>query len=122
MTNYLVELTDQAQSEAEDAYFRFSARTGPDFAAYWFDAIRFAMQDRLSFMPQRFPLSPEGDAVYPGAGTRQMLFGENTMAYRIIFHIIEPEGDDSEGVVRVLRIRHAAMRPLGQAKPSEDEA
>ncbi len=114
MTTYVVELTDQAQAEAEDAYFRFSARMGPDFASYWYDGLRAAMRIKLSAMPQRFPISEEGNAVYPGTQRRFMLFGEGSMVYRVLFHIIEPQENETEGIVRVLRVRHAAMRPLNQ--------
>jgi len=43
--------------------------------------------------------------------------------YRVLFHVIEPEEGETEGVVRVLRVLHAAqaLEPADLSEQEEDE-
>ncbi len=49
----------------------------------------------------------------------QYLSGSGRSVWRIYYHVIESHPNEEQGVVRVLRVRHAAMCPLGQ-KDEED--
>ena len=113
MTTYVVELDDRAQDEADAIFFRLSARLGPDFASFWYDNL-FKEMDSLAVMPHRWAIAEYDGEAYPYTEVRRMLSGRGTMIFRILFHIIEPLEGEIEGIVRVLRVRHAAMRPLGQ--------
>jgi len=42
-----------------------------------------------------------------------MIYGKGTSAYRILYRIIEAD-EQGLGIVRVLHVRHAAQRWLGE--------
>lgn len=88
---------------------------GPEWAGRWYDGLRYAIANSLSYMPGRFPISEDGCLVYSGVLVRQMTYGTGRLIYRILYYVIEPTEDEIEGSVRILRIRHAAMRPLGES-------
>lgn len=115
MQVYDVELNDQAQAETEQAYFSLSSRLGLEKVRDWYDTLLGEVSDKLSYLPKRYQMSEDGCAAYPGIEVRQYLSGNGGSAWRIYYHIIEPRSEEEQGVVRILRVRHAAMRPLGQA-------
>ncbi len=122
MTRYQVTYRDEAQAEAEAATFGLIARRGPEAAVQWYAGLLRAVDDALREMPGRFALSEDGCLVYPGTLVRQMRYGSGGNIFRILFHVIEPNEDEDKGVVVVLRIRHAAMRPLMDEAAAEGQA
>jgi hypothetical protein len=55
-------------------------------------------------------------ATRSAAGVRQIIYGKGASAYRILYRVIEPGGNDP-GIVRVLHVRHAMQQPLGGGTP-----
>jgi len=60
-------------------------------------------------MPHRCPLAP--DATTTRRPIRHLLFGRKSDVYRVIFEILE-----DARIVRILNIRHAAMRTMTLAE------
>jgi plasmid stabilization system protein ParE len=70
-------------------------------------------------MPRRFSLALDDDRAYPGLEVRRLLYDQGRSVYKVLYHVIEPLEDETEGIVRILRIRHAAMHPLNQSEEIE---
>ena len=66
-------------------------------------------------MPRINPIAPENDR-YDVEVRRLLYYGPNRRrggsAYRLLFHVIEPAEDETEGVVRILHVWHGAKGPL----------
>ncbi len=93
----------------EDSAFRdvesvrdWIAHDSPDAANRWVDGLILAV-DSLERFPRGHPRALEQD-VFEGE-IRQMLYH----SHRVIYKVDEP-------VVRILHVRHSAMRPLGWGK------
>ena len=106
---YEVRLTEPAEMEVDTAFLG-RMRFGQKQAERWY-ADFLKELDSLSTFPRRYPVAPDSEAL--GGGVRQLLYGKGGMAYRIMYRIIEPSGDES-GIVRVLHFRHAAQRYFGE--------
>ena len=78
---FQVELSQDAESEAEEAYLWIFERS-PGHAAKWYHGLLRAV-DSLSAHPERCPLAPESDAF--GLPIRKLLYGKRSGVYRILF-------------------------------------
>ena len=94
---YTVLITDPALDELNEAYDWLLERT-PQHAPIWFNRIVDAMLS-LDTNPARCPLV--GKPVEGEREVRQLLYGDKSHAYRILFNIRGPN-------VHVLHIRHAS--------------
>lgn len=112
--HYLVEFTEPALVEADAAYLWLSGLIGPEAAFLWYEGL-FLAAEVLSSLPRVHPIAPE-DAFYDVEVRRLIYYGPSRRrgrnVYRLLFHIIEPQEDESEGVVRILHVRHGAKGPL----------
>jgi len=109
---YQIEVSDTADAEAEEAYL-WLLRLSPDLAGRWYQGLLDAFQS-LAELPRRCAVAPE-NALFPDVEVRQLLYGGGRNVYRILFCILEPD------TVRILHVRHAARRRLGEAAPTQDE-
>ena len=98
---FRVEVTDQAEAEAEEAYLWILERA-PEAAVRWWNGLDAAILS-LEEMPARCPLAPENDEFEEEI--RELLYGKRQHRYRILFTI-------SEQTVVVLHIRHGAREHL----------
>ena len=98
---YRVEVTDQAEAEAEEAYLWILERA-PEAAARWWNGLDAAILS-LEEMPARCRLAPENDEFEEEI--RELLYGKRQHRYRILFTI-------REQTVIVLHIRHGAREHL----------
>jgi plasmid stabilization system protein ParE len=94
---YRLRITPPARRELDEA-FAWIARRSPHRARVWQVGALRAIRSLAEF-PRRCPLAPEGDAA--DSEVRQLVYGD----YRILFTI---QGN----VVRILRVRHGARRPV----------
>lgn len=102
MQRFAVELTDRADLDVERIYL-WQSRRSPEAAHRWHVGFLAAL-DTLTSMPERCAEARESIA-FPDVTVRQLLFGR----YRILFHVLQPSGDNEEGVVRVLHVFHGAQ-------------
>lgn len=107
---YEVRLTEPAEAEVEAAYLSL-LRFGQRAADRWYAGLGRVLET-LSRVPRGFVPAPESDTL--GGGVRQIIHGKGGSAYRILYRVIEPQGNDP-GIVRVLHVRHAMQQPLGGA-------
>lgn len=110
---YLVEFTEPALMEADAAYLWVSEQSGPEYATLWYEGLFEAVQ-KLSSLPRIHAVAPEND-IY-GVEVRRLLYSgpsrrRGGSVYRVLFYIVEPQEDESEGVVRILHVWHGAKDP-----------
>ena len=98
MTHKVI-LHPAAAREAEQAY-RYIAQRAPENASRWYNRLLDAMFSLADF-PRRCPLAPESR--YLKREIRHLIHGN----YRILYTI-------EKRTVRILHVRHAAMRPIGE--------
>lgn len=103
MTRYRVVFAPEARQEAVAAA-EYIASTAPMAAARWYEGLENAIFS-LSTFPNRCPLAPETE--FLGEKLRHYIYG----SYRIIYRV-----EDSARIVRVLHIRHAARRAIGESE------
>src|SRR6476620_39308 len=93
---YRLDISDAAELEADEIYLRISQQS-PDRARDWYVGLLNAY-DRLLLFPYGYVALPDQP------GVRRMLYGK----YRVTYRVVEPEEDETEGVVRILHIYHGA--------------
>lgn len=111
--HYLVEWTEPALLEADAAYLRLSQYPGPDYAILWYEGL-FVAGETLSTLPRIHSVAPENEEynveirrlLYHGPSGRR-----SSRVYRLLFYIIEPQQDETEGVVRIMHVWHGAKEP-----------
>ena len=101
---YLVELTEKAQIEVDRIYLWHSKRD-LDLAHRWHEGFVTTLNS-LTAMPGRCPIARENED-FSGITVRQRIYGK----YRILFHVIEPQEPETEGLVRILHVLHGAQKP-----------
>ncbi len=106
-----VEFTDVADGEVQDILLWLIGRA-PERAGRWQVGLENAINSLAQF-PTRRPLAPENDAF--AFEVRQLLYG----AYRILFTLVDTDGDGIADTVRILHVRHGARRPRGQTDQDE---
>jgi len=108
---YEVEVADQAQIDAEEAYLWILERAPGDRATRWWNGLEKAVLS-LEHMPARCPLAPE-DSEFEEE-IRELLYGKRQHRYRILFTI-------RAQTVIILHIRHGARDYLspdrGEGEP-----
>lgn len=111
--HYLVEWTEPALIEADAAYLRFSQYAGPENAILWYEGL-FVTGETLSSLPRANPIAPE-NGQYSVEVRRLLYYGPSKwrggQVYRLLFYIIEPQQDESLGVVRIMHVWHGAKGP-----------
>lgn len=113
MKVYTVELTEKAEIDLDRIYLRYN-RISPDQADRWRAGFTKSAAS-LSSLPNRCPIVRDSDR-FQGITVRQLLFGN----YRILFHVIELAEEETEGVVRVMRVLHSAQM-LDSGEQIEDD-
>ena len=108
--SFTVEISDTADAEIDQAYFRLSARN-PEFAGRWLDGI-YRTIGTLDVFPMRHSHAAESDVL--GRETRRMIYRNGRTIYRVLFTLVDADGDGEDDTVRVLRVLYGAQRPLGQ--------
>jgi plasmid stabilization system protein ParE len=103
---YLVVVTVTARANIAAAYQHIAERS-PTNAAVWVQGL-YEQIDRLEEFPRRFGAARE--QAHFAEELRQVVF----KSHRIIFTV-----DDSSAVVRVLYVRHASMRAVGEPDDAE---
>lgn len=109
MPTYQVYSTEPSEMEVDAIYLNMM-RFGPDAADRWHEGFLTSLET-LAIMPRAFPIAKESDKM--GGNIRVMLYGKGRNIYRILYMIVEPEGEEP-GIVNVLHVRHAARRPYGE--------
>lgn len=107
---YRVELSPQAEQEIEQAYL-WILNQSPASAHRWYNGLIDALNS-LKTMPQRRPLAPEHDAF--DDEIRQLLYGRRQHRYRALFTV-------HGRTIRVLHVRHGAMRHLSPGAMEADD-
>src|SRR5882672_3788931 len=90
---YRVEITENAYTETDEAYFWLS-ESSPDAALRWYDGLLDSFRS-LTHLPERCSIAPESK--WFEQEIRQLLYGK----YRILF-------STNEDVVYVLHVRHSS--------------
>ena len=105
----MVDVTEPAEMEI-DAVYMSQLSFNVDSAKRWHDGLLDAF-DPLTTLPHRFAIAPDSEAL--GGNVRVMLYGKGSNSHRILYRIIEPEGEET-GVVHILRVRHSSQRRIGE--------
>jgi plasmid stabilization system protein ParE len=101
---YRVEITAEAEHDAEAILEWLLAQHAGDTGTLWFNSLASAIESLTEF-PERCPRAPE-NILFPFE-VRQLLYGQAPHVYRILFTI---END----IVYLLHIRHGRRKPLKQ--------
>lgn len=109
-SSYDVVFTEVAEAEADEAFLRMNGRS-PDFAARWYAGL-FEDVKKLSVFPGRCRLN-EKMTELTGHDVRQRVYRYRYVTYRILFTLVDSDGDGTEDEVRILHVRDSARRPLG---------
>ena len=102
--SYIVEFTDVADMEVQEILV-WMIGVSPEKAGKWQDGLEKAV-DSLSEFPRRCPLAPENSAFH--VEVRQLLYEK----YRILYILVDADGDGEDDTVRILHVRHGARKPL----------
>lgn len=111
---YRVEISSVAEAEADDAFVRLSQITSPAKASRWYSGLLQAIES-LSQMPKRCPLARENE--YFSQEIRQLLYGRGRNSYRVLFTVLERQ---NVSTVRILHIRHASQKTIGEDSEESD--
>lgn len=103
---YHLYVSDTADIEA-DSIFLWIGQQSEQRAERWYREL-YKIFDRLLLFPY------SGEALPHRPEVRRVLHG----SYRILYRVVEPEGEDDPRIVRILRIIHGA-RQTEEAKPDE---
>lgn len=105
---YRIDFSSIAQSEADAAFLNFSQFTTPERAQAWYQGLIKAISS-LQEMPRRCVLAREN--AFFSQEIRQLLYGSGKTTYRILFTIFD---DQPIPTVRIIHIRHAVQRAIGE--------
>jgi plasmid stabilization system protein ParE len=106
---YRVDLSSVAKAEADAAFLSFSQYATPEKAQSWYQGLIKAIST-LGTMPRRCPIAREN--AFFSQEIRQLLYGKGQHTYRILFTVLD---EQATPIVRVLHIRNAAQRSIGEA-------
>ena len=109
-----IDLSSVAKAEAESAFLSFAQYTTPDRAQAWYQQLIQAIAS-LKTMPRRCPVARE--SAFFSQEIRQLLYGTGKHRYRILFTIL---ADQPTPTVRILHIRNAAQRAIGEPDNSDE--
>ncbi|MBW3625799.1 MAG: type II toxin-antitoxin system RelE/ParE family toxin [Armatimonadetes bacterium] len=110
---YRIEFTDVADKEIHEILFWMIGRS-PERAGRWQEGLEESVYS-LSEHPRRCALAPE-DKAFP-VEIRQKLYG----VFRILFTLVDADGDGQEDTVRILHIRHGARRFIHETDRNGEE-
>lgn len=113
--NFTVVTSEVAEAEIEAVFLSLFLRN-PEFAARWLEGLKRVI-DALDTFPGRHSRVDEGTR--QGKETRRVIYRNGRTVYRILFVLMDTDGDGEDDTVRVLRMLYGAQRPLGQ--PEDDE-
>ena len=100
-TPYRAFFGDRALEDLETTFdYIFNESQSKETATAWLEGV-IDSKEVLADMPYGFGFARE-DGVLPRTPLRQLIYG----SYRLIYSV-----DDDARRVRILRVRHAAMRP-----------
>ena|SRR5260221_10318584 len=99
---YCVVLTEIAEAEVDDIFFWLVGRN-PNHAAKWLNGFRRSIAT-LSEFPERCQIARE-DVLFD-VPVRQHLFEK----HRILYTLIDSDGDGTAETVRILHVRHGARQ------------
>lgn len=108
--NFTVVTADIAEAEIEAAFLSLFLRN-PELAARWLEGLNRVITG-LDTFPGRHARIDEGGV--QGQEIRRVVYRNGRIVYRILFMLIDADGDGEDDTVRVLRVLHGARRPLGQ--------
>ena len=94
---YRIDYSDAAVLEIDQAYLWLD-RNSPKGGIEWYKGLRSAT-DSLSQMPYRYVEMPKF-----GKGVRRLHYGK----YLVLYIVVEPDADETTGVVRILHVVHGA--------------
>lgn len=108
---YRVIIQPRAEQDIQQAaLYILEQSKSPATAQRWARSIR-AKLDTLRFHPLRCPIDPDSDAY--GTEVRLLLYGRKRSRYSILFTV-------QSDMVRVLTVRHAAQRGIGDESDDPD--
>ncbi len=113
--SFTVATSEVAEAEIEAVFLSLFLRN-PDFAARWLEGLNRVIA-ALDTFPGRHARVDEGGL--QGQEIRRVIYRNGQTVYRILFVLLDADGDGEDDTVRVLRVLHGAQRPLGQ--PEDDE-
>jgi len=99
--SYRVEFTDVADMEVQNILLWIIGRT-PDRAEHWQEGLESAVRSLEEF-PGRCALVPEVSST--ARQVRQLFYG----MYRLLFTLVDADGDGSMDTVHILHVRHGAQ-------------
>ena len=105
---YRVDIAPVALQDAEDAYLWLKFYSTTEAAGEWYEGLLAAIFS-LENSPLRCPHAPENKEF--GREVRQMLYGNRSRQYRIVFGFLFDD-ETGEDIVRIYRIRHIRQRRL----------
>lgn len=114
MNTYSLTILDQADADVERTLNRL-VMISVETAAAWQQNFEKTLSS-LTSLPNRCPKARDGSR-YPSVAVRQIYFGK----YRIVFHVIEADADETEGTVVVLRVLYGSQS-LRPEKSDEQQA
>jgi hypothetical protein len=108
-------VTASAEADIDAAHAWLSMQVSIDYADRWQEL--FEDLHRLTYHPSKFAVAPESGVLaielrrmlyYGPSGRRQ----RGQVVYRVLYRIVEPEGDRDSSTVYVLRVRHGSKEPM----------
>jgi plasmid stabilization system protein ParE len=103
---YAVFITPAAEAEIRET-FTYIHRDAPLNAQRWLTRL-YEQIDTLELFPNRCPVAP--DSEHMGQELRHLLFE----SHRIIFRV-----ETEARIVRILGVRHASRRAMGEPTPGD---
>jgi len=110
---YRIDFSSVAKAEADAAFLSFSKFTTFNRAQEWYQGLIKAISS-LQEMPYRCTLAREN--AFFSQEIRQLLYGRGQHTYRILFTVL---ADQPIPTVRILHIRNAAQRTIGEPEDAE---
>ncbi len=111
--SYRIDFSSVAKAEADAAFMSFSRFASPERAQAWYQGLIKAISS-LKVMPRRCALAREN--AFFSQEIRQLIYGQGQHTYRIVFTVLD---DQKQPTIRIISIRNAAQRALGE--PEEEE-
>jgi hypothetical protein len=70
-------------------------------------------------LPGRRSLAPEND-FFLDVELFQLIYGKGNGSYRVLYYLIDADGDGEADTLRVLHVRHGAQQKLGLSVSDEE--
>ncbi len=116
--SYVIRLTEPAEAEIEAAYLRLMRATSLGFADRWQEGLSEAVNG-LALFPTAHEIVAE--SAHFQMPVRRLLYRLGRVAYRILFTLIDEDGDGHADMVRILHVRHGAQGPLSEASQDNEQ-